>query len=95
MKIGGDVHIPKNKCLQCDYTLDACAVVDAEETVYPKDGDITLCINCGYVMAFGKNGSLREMTGEEMHRVAGDKRMIAVGEAIAKMHAKRKASGHL
>ena len=47
----------------------------------PKPGDITLCIYCGHIMAFADDMGFRELTGEEMHAIAGDERILKIQRA--------------
>jgi hypothetical protein len=79
MKIGQDQKIAPSPCLSCGKLLDACTAVDADGG--PSPGDFTVCISCGHLMAFADDLTLRELTGHEMHAVAGDRRIIAVQNA--------------
>src|SRR5437867_1685362 len=58
------------RCLACSKILDSQTCVgdttggcQTQDTM-PRDGDLTLCLYCGYPMAFTNDG-LREMTKEE------------------------------
>ena len=42
----------------------------------PQSGDVTICLYCGHIMAFGKALELRSLTDEEMLEVAGDRRIV-------------------
>ena len=57
-------------CPCCGKLLDAATVAGAHE-VRPEPGSITICLYCGHLMAFGDGLVLRELTGKEMHEVAG------------------------
>jgi hypothetical protein len=75
--------IPINFCLSCGERSDAATHVGNEEAT-PIPGDITVCLYCGHVMAFGTELELRELTKDEAYMVAGDKRILAVQRARAK-----------
>lgn len=47
----------------------------------PTPGDITVCIYCGHIMAFADDLSFRELTGEEIHDIAGDERILDIQRA--------------
>jgi hypothetical protein len=79
MKVGQDQKIAASPCLSCGKMLDGCTAVDADGG--PCPGDFTVCISCGHLMAFADDLTLRELTSEEMHAIAGDKRIIAVQQA--------------
>ncbi len=84
MKVGPDQFLALDHCLNCKCQLDACSVIndDGSEEV-PNDGDITICVYCGHVMAFDHQARLREMTDGEARAVAGDARLLAISRAIA------------
>jgi len=75
MKVGKDHRTPPSPCLHCGALNDAAFSVgnDAE----PSPGAITMCLECGHVMAFADDMSLRALTGDEIKKVAGDKRLLA------------------
>jgi hypothetical protein len=59
--------------------LDGCMAVEADGG--PSPGDFTVCIYCGHIMAFADDLTLRELTGDEMHAIAGDPRIIRIQKA--------------
>jgi hypothetical protein len=72
-----------SKCLGCGTDLDdATAVSQPLDKIMPKPGDYTVCLKCGHMMAFSETLTLREMTGEEMHKIAGDERLL-IAQMIA------------
>ena len=79
MKIGESRKLPSCPCPSCGKALDATSEAGGDST--PKPGDITLCIYCGHLMAFADDLTLRDLTGEEMHAIAGDRRIIAIQKA--------------
>jgi hypothetical protein len=80
--------MPKNHCLNCGKLIDGASGVDTKAK--PRPGYITVCIYCGHLMAFAKDLSMRALTEEEMHEVAGDERILAVQWAAAQVREKHK-----
>lgn len=85
MKVGPGHDVRKNVCTNCGYELDAATVVAEEigNKTSPEEGDITICIGCGHLMVFDKDMVLRNPTDDEILKVAGDPRMVAVQKALA------------
>lgn len=73
--------LPTSACLYCKTKLNAATSMGSASKVHP--GAITICIACGHVMAFDGNLQLRELTGEEMIMIAGNKRILEVQRARA------------
>jgi hypothetical protein len=82
MKVGDNIRYPPSPCTNCGAVLDTCNVVD-RDTTGPSRGDVTVCLECGHVMVFGKRLRLRDPKGSELKKIAGDKRLIAAQRAIA------------
>ena len=72
------VITPECACPSCNRIFDRATGIGQRQ---PKEGDITICIECGHLMAFNSNLTVRDLTDEEMHEVAGDPRIIAVQKA--------------
>jgi hypothetical protein len=87
-KMNNDFDTPENKCINCGYILDKAMNTTGEGG--PEDGDITICINCSHIMAFGANLELRELTAEEMYDVAGDAEMLKAIRIIKLVRETRK-----
>jgi hypothetical protein len=83
--LGPGIKVPMSACLGCGKEVNGASGVDHRGP--PTPGHITICLYCGHIMAFAEDMSLRELTGEEMHDIAGDARLIAVQRArkLAKM----------
>ena len=62
--------LPKSICPKCGDILDAAMHAFRDAT--PEPGDITVCLKCGYVMAFSKKLRLRELTKAERRLTAND-----------------------
>jgi hypothetical protein len=71
-------------CLYCGFTFSAISGLDDEsETREPKEGDFTVCGDCGGGMIFTADGSRRKPTPEEAERVDADPRVQIVRLGIA------------
>lgn len=60
------------------------AATSMGEDAVPSDGDITICIKCGHIMAF-ENGLPRNLTDAEMLHIAGDRRIVALQKIRGKV----------
>jgi hypothetical protein len=83
MKVGKGVRVPKSVCTACGSALDGAAVV-GNDTITPKPGDVTVCIDCGHLMAFAEDLSLRDLRDDEFKEVAGDPNILAIQRARAR-----------
>jgi hypothetical protein len=84
----GGVRLPVSHCPNCDKVLDAATAI--ERGARPKPGDITICLDCGHLMAFGDDLRVRPLTDAEMVEVAGDPRIVAA-QAVTAAWRKRKS----
>jgi hypothetical protein len=88
MKVGSDHQVPPSVCTSCGLVMDGATGV-AEDghkgDIVPDPGDFTVCINCGHLMIFNEDLTLRDLTDDEMIKVAGDKRLIAIQQARARV----------
>ncbi len=69
IRLGNTTRTPTHKCLRCGFELGAAtgAPTEGQEPVQlPKDGDMSICIECGHLSIFlpGLEGT-RELTAEE------------------------------
>lgn len=86
MRLGGEHKVKPCKCLNCGEMLDAAsAVLEYGFDASPDSTDFTVCIGCGHVMGFAEDLSLREVTIEEIIKIAGDPRLIAIQKARARV----------
>jgi len=86
LKLGKDVNVPVSTCTNCGVLADAATGVaahDHEGEIVPEPGDFTVCLQCGHIMTFADDLTLRDLTDEEVIRAAGDKRLIAIQDARA------------
>jgi hypothetical protein len=86
MRLGDEHSVKPCKCLNCEKILDAVsAVLDYGFDASPDPTDFTVCFDCGHVMGFAEDLSLRELTTEEIIKIAGDPRIIAIQKARARV----------
>ena len=72
-----------NLCPSCGNKNDAVTAAFGDATPHP--GDLSICLYCGHLMVFADDLSLRALTDEEMHEVAGMREMLAVQRAREKI----------
>jgi hypothetical protein len=82
------VRLKPDRCLCCGTLIDAALGVRPDTT--PKPGDVTICIQCGHIMAFGTDYRVRPLTDVEMHAVAGDRNIILAQRQIAEIRKARR-----
>lgn len=86
MKIGKDHFGEEHACLNCGKLLDGATGVmnddDPRNDIKPTPGSITICIECGHIMAFKNGGGFRNLSNSEMLDIAGDSRILAISKAI-------------
>lgn len=79
MEFGPDTRVPNARCTNCGKLVDGAMCVG--NNAVPEPGAITVCMPCGHVMAFDEGLALRELTDEEIVKVAGDPRLLAIQRA--------------
>jgi hypothetical protein len=84
------VRTPPSHCLDCHELIDAASSLFSKKKK-PRPGDFTVCIECGHIMAFAGDLTLRELTSAEMHDVAGNRKILLIQEARGEM---RKVIAH-
>ena len=77
-------RLAPSACLACGTTMDA-ATHTSDPDVRPSPNDITICLYCGHLMAFGDDLQLRALTDDEMHQCAGDPVILKLQKARAKV----------
>jgi hypothetical protein len=75
--------LPKDYCLGCKCLLEVATDIVGDEA--PESGDITICLYCGHIMAFDEQLKVRELTSQEMHKVAGHRIILAAQAARRKV----------
>jgi len=73
------VRTPKIVCADCGHEMDAASGFGKAK---PKPGDISICMYCGHIAAFADDMTVRPLTVPEMIKIAGDKRIVELRQAI-------------
>lgn len=76
---------PAGRCLRCGHPLTQASSLHSD--VSPSEGDLTLCIRCGHLMAFTADLGFRDLTTEELIEAALDRRVAMTRAAIAAANA--------
>ena len=64
------IRTPETKCLRCQHKVDAAT--HPRDGSAPVPGDATICVYCGYLMAFTDDMTFRELTEEELKELPLD-----------------------
>lgn len=64
------VRTPECRCLSCGHKFNSAA--SAGKKGYPTPGDLTMCLNCGAVMIFADDLTVRAMTHQETDELLAD-----------------------
>ena len=67
--------IPETKCPACGKAIE-CASHPAARVPIP--GDVSICFQCGNIMLFAADMTLRKPTARERGALASDERIIRV-----------------
>jgi hypothetical protein len=62
------IHVPDCACLDCGYPFNKATMIERERR--PKPRDITVCLNCGHIMAYDTDLRVRALTPQEEIKVA-------------------------
>jgi hypothetical protein len=68
-------------CPNCRKSIDTCQSTSGERG--PQPSDLSICLYCGHLSAYGDDMMLRELTDAEVVEVAGDPELIAASEVVA------------
>lgn len=74
-------EIPQDRCSACGHPVDAATKLLGGATG-PSAGDVTVCFECGHLMAFDADLSLRELTPLESGVVESDPRIVEIRRLI-------------
>jgi hypothetical protein len=73
-----ETRLEGSPCLSCGKMMDCATNFDGQEVF---EGGIAICLVCGHIMAYDAQLKLRELTDDEMTRIAGDKKILMIQEA--------------
>ena len=73
-------NTPDEKCLACGHIVNRASNL-TDEKRKPTAGDVSICLQCGHLMGFNDDMTLRELTSDEMYQIAGDKRILGIQKA--------------
>lgn len=68
-----DHQTPPTRCTNCNGLLDGATGVGHDHA--PTPGSVTVCAYCGHLMAYDDNLAMRELTGDEIVELAGDRHL--------------------
>jgi len=67
------IRVPETKCLRCGRPISAATGVNHESR--PKQGDWSVCLNCGMLAIFTEKLGLRVPTVAELAAISHDQRV--------------------
>ena len=73
-------EIPASPCLNCGRKLDGATGLPGNKSALPKPDDYTVCVDCGHVMAFASDLTMRNLTIPELVGLSGNKAILAIQE---------------
>jgi hypothetical protein len=83
---------PLCSCLACGHRLNAGAAPD-DSGALPGPNDLTVCLQCGAVMKYAADMTLRGMSDEEMDELTNDADwMNEVARLVKRVHLIKAAS---
>jgi hypothetical protein len=69
---------PLDHCLFCGELFDSAMPIGELGNGSTPSGPFTICLYCGYLMAFGPDRRVRELTSEEMTALADDPQLAEI-----------------
>ena len=72
------IQTQRNTCPGCGRVNDLATHAGEINAGGPQPGNLSICFQCGHLAMFCDDMSLRELTDEEMHDVAGDPELLRV-----------------
>lgn len=61
-------RIIESRCPACNYKLDAASVAHGDDDA-PKGGDMSVCLNCGQVLTYQPDLTLRKANAAEIREL--------------------------
>ena len=68
-----DTEVPLSHCCNCGCELDWALNADGH---YPVAGAYSICADCGHLMMFDEALRLRNLTDQEVIKIAGDPQLL-------------------
>jgi hypothetical protein len=63
--------LPLSRCPACDYRLDSATIFHGED-VLPEPRDFSVCLNCGQILVYRGDLTLRKATRAEISELMDD-----------------------
>lgn len=79
---------PPASCPNCGAVHNMAAAVD-ESARMPSPGDASICIKCGHLCVYDEHLDLRDPTGDEFVKIAGDERIVAALTALHRIRTEK------
>ena len=70
---------PARSCVSCGNLIDAASHV-SNKRLAPRPGDISVCFTCRHVQIFNPDLTLRNLTSDEMHEIAGHPELVRINK---------------
>ena len=70
--------VPPTTCIECGTVNDSAAFASGPGVVRPREGNISMCFECGHLAIYNEDLSLREPTIDEMLKLAKDPKLQLV-----------------
>lgn len=72
----GTTSVPEQLCPKCGYLMEATTPLDGG--ALPKDGDVSICLNCGAILIFTAELKMRAATDQEVAEIMRDKQTASM-----------------
>ena len=69
----------ESRCPQCDYTLTGATIIEGEDQK-PEPGDSSVCLNCGQILTYEADLTLRKASIDEVRELMEQPQAWAVIE---------------
>jgi len=69
----------ESRCPLCNYKLTGATILSGDDDV-PHEGDISVCLNCGQILTYQADLTVRKVTGQEVRELMDDPDQWAVIE---------------
>jgi len=71
-----ETRTPPEMCVRCHYVFDATTGIPGNERATPKEGDLSICVNCGHASVFAADLRKRPLTEKERLDLSREERLI-------------------